>query len=171
MSFSFRPLLVALLFPIVFSACTKRQVGSTTGDTYQHVAQGLCLTFVMDKVKKSSEPESVLKDSVILSKESDKKFRARYQETSKAISEARGPREKEKLERAQMGALLEVLRQETPELLKKCDRLADGFRRCDRFQGDKGRLRECLEKENKLPMEEILAFLNRDAVAGFPNVR
>lgn len=164
-------LVLVLLFPVVFSACTKRQVGGATADSYQYVAQGLCLTFVMDKIKKTMEPGSLFQDSVVLSKEADARFRARYLETSKAISVAKSLREKDRLDKAQLGTLLEVLRQESPDLIKKCDRLADGFRRCDKFQGDRAQLKVCLERENKEPMDSILAFLNRDAVAGFPSVR
>ena len=125
----------------------------------------------MDKMKKTMEPGNVLHDSVILSKEADARFRSRYHETSKAISHAKSPGEKDRLDKAQLGALLELLRQESPELIKKCDRLADGFRRCDKFQSDRPRLRGCLERENKTPMEEIVGFLNRDAATGFSSVR
>ncbi len=160
-----RPIILALL--VLFAACTKRQV-TAAGDSYQLVAHGLCLSFVMDKMKKASEPDSVLKDAVVLSKDSDARFRAKYHETSKAITDAKSPREKERLDKQQMSVLLDTLRQESPDLIKKCDKLAEGFRRCDKSSSDK---RGCLEKENKEPMEDILAFLNRDAQAGFPSVR
>jgi hypothetical protein len=163
---------LTLLLPLVFSACTKRQVGSAAAtDTYQYVAQGLCLTFVMDKVRKSMEPGSVFKDTVILSKESDARFRTRYFETSKVITDAKSLQEKERLEKTQMNQLLETLRKESPDLIRKCDRLAEGFRRCDKFQSDQHLLRSCLEQENKAPMEEIIAFLNRDAITGFGGAR
>lgn len=164
-------LALVLLFPVVFSACTKRQVEGATADSYQYVAQGLCLTFVMDKIKKTMEPGGLFQDSVILSKQADARFRTRYHETSKAISDAKTLREKDRLDKAQLASLLEVLRQESPDLIRKCDKLADGFRRCDKFQGDRPQLKTCLERENKEPMESIVTFLNRDAVTGFPSVR
>ncbi len=169
MKSEFRWFALTLFFPIVFSACTKRQVSTATSDNYQYVAQGLCLTFVMDKVQKSMQPGSAFKDMVILSPESDARFRVRYHDTSKAISDAKSLADKDRLEKLQMNQLLETLRKESPDLIRKCDRLADGFRRCDKFQSDKNLLRACLEQENKAPMEEIIAFLNRDAATGFNN--
>jgi hypothetical protein len=168
MKSEFRWFALTLILPLVFSACTRRQVGSSSGaDTYQYVAQGLCLTFVMDKIKRAMEPGSVMKDAMILSKDSDERFRAKYLETSRALGEAKTAKDKERLEKAQIQSLLELLKRETPDLIKKCDRLADGFRRCDKFQNDRDRMRACLERENREPMEQILAFLNRDAAAGF----
>lgn len=167
MKSEYRRFALTLLFPLVFSACTKRQVTAASVDNYRAAAQGLCLSFVLDKFMKAAEPGSPTQHATILSRDGDQRFRSQMHATAKAISDAKSPTEREKLEKSQITQLMDSLRKESPQLIQDCDRLADGFRKCDKFQSDKGRLRACLEQENRRPMEGILAFLNKDAVAGF----